>query len=899
MDHDRPHGLRVEHLVAPLGIGPEPPRLSWQLPEGADHQVAYQLLVTVDDPTGFGGETSDTGRVESPEHLWVPSGVEPVSGRRVTWRVKVWTDLGESEWSAPSWWEHGLLSPEDWTAHWVAPVEAEDRPARQRPVHQLAGAVEVPDGVVRARLHATAHGLYEAFLDGERVGDAELTPGWTAYRSRLAVQTYDVTDLVHPGTNVLGVLLSDGWWRGQNSVARRVDDYGATTAVLAQLVITLATGENLVAGTDGTWRCTPSHILGADPVAGEVWDLRRRAAWADWSAWQPVRVEDHGFDLLVASPAPAVRRIEELDPASVRELSPGRAVVDLGQNINGWVRLRSLGPAGTTLTLTHGEWLDEAGDVTQAHVDDPQSAEIDRSIPFQADTVTSAGEAGDVFEPRHSTKGFQYVRVEGHPGPLGADDLTGVVVHTDLEARGGFACSDPRLEAVHRLAEWSFRDNACDIPTDCPTRERAGWTGDWQIYVDTAAFLYDVGGFSVKWLRDLAADQRPDGKVPNLVPESHPGDDRPPSFWPGMEGSAGWGDAAVHVPWVIHRVTGDVRLLEEQWASMTSWVDWAAGVAATERHHSRVERSAEAAPHEQFLWDTGWHFGEWLEAGETLEASVFAAMVADPGPVATAYLHRSAAELAEIAGILGRPDDARRYGELAAGVADAWRTEFLAADGTVTPHTQAGYTRALAFGLVPEALRPVAVDHLVALVREAGTHLATGFLSTPFLLPVLADHGHLELAYELLHSEGVPGWMVMVDRGATTVWEEWEGVDAKGRPHASLNHYSKGAVIGFLHRCTAGIELVEPGYRRFRVRPRPGGGLSWAAAHHDSPHGRIESRWEALDGDPAGGSGYEVTVTVPPGTRCELVLPDGSVEELGVGTHSRRSGPVPPRPVLL
>lgn len=325
-----------------------------------------------------------------------------------------------------------------------------------------------------------------------------------------------------------------------------------------------------------------------------------------------------------------------------------------GRNISGTVRLTNLGPAGTEVTLTYGEWLDQHGDVTQEHVAYPASMGVERDVTFQVDTVTSAGAEGEVFEPRHSTKGFQYVRIEGHPGPLAADDITAVVVHTELERIGGFSCSDERINRLHEISEWSFRDNACDIPTDCPTRERAGWTGDWQIFIESAAFLYDIGGFSTKWLRDLAAEQRPDGKVTSLVPESHPGDDRPPSFWPLIEGSAGWGDPAVHVPWTLHRTSGNTTVLTEQWVSAKAWVDFAVTTAATGRHPSRVERSAEPLAHEQYLWDSGWHFGEWLEAGEELDDAIGAALVADHGAVATAYLARSAGQLADIADALAR-----------------------------------------------------------------------------------------------------------------------------------------------------------------------------------------------------------------------------------------------------
>ncbi len=769
----------------------------------------------------------------------------------------------------------------NWTARWIAPLEGDGVPARQRPAYQLAGAVALDAPVAAATLHATAHGLYEAFVNGSRAGDQELTPGWTAYRSRLQVQAYDVAGLLGEGDNVLGALLSDGWWRGQNSVSRRVDDYGATTALLLQLDVTLADGRTLSVGTDGTWRCTPSHVLRADLIAGEVHDLRRRTSWSDWRSWAAVLVEDHGYDRFVTSPAPPVRRVEELRPVSVRRLGPQRWVVDVGQNISGWVRLRRLGSRGNEVTLTYGEWLDQAGDVTQDHVAYPASTDVERSVTFQVDRVTSAGVDGDVFEPRHSTKGFRYVRVEGDLDDLTADDVTAVVVHTDLVRVGGFACSDARIDRLHDIVDWSFRANACDIPTDCPTRERAGWTGDWQIFVETAAFLYDVHGFSVKWLRDLAAEQRPDGKVTNLVPESHPGDERPPRYWPLIEGSAGWGDAAVHVPLALYRATGNAGVLAEQWPSAKAWVDFAAGAAATGRHESRIARSVEPAPHERYLWDSGWHFGEWLEAGENLTDTIAAAMVADHGPVATAYLHRSAAQLGEIAGILGKETEAARYAALAANVRDAWRTEFLGADGTTTPDTQATYARALTFGLIPADLRAASAARLVQLIRDAGTHLATGFLATPFLLPTLADTGHLDVAYELLFQDTEPSWLVMVDRGATTIWEEWGGIDADGAPHASLNHYSKGAVISFLHRYVAGLQILEPGYRRFRVAPRPGGGITNAGAHHDSPYGRIAVAW-AVDG----GEGT-VDVTVPEGTEAQVVLPDGTSDVLAPGTHRR------------
>ena len=729
--------------------------------------------------------------------------------------------------------------------------------------------------------------LYEAFINGTRVGDCELTPGFTAYRKRLQVQRFDVTDLVRQGRNALGAILSDGWWRGQNGIARRVDDYGRTTALLAQLVVTLKSGDVVSFGTDASWRSRASHILRADLIAGEVHDLRLRVpGWAepgtDRSSWNAVRVAEYGFRELCSSPAPPVRRVEQLRAVSMREVASRRWVVDFGQNSNGWVRLGNLGPAGTRVSLTYGEALDRDGDVTQHNIASGRWAAADDSVTFQVDTVISAGIDGDGFEPRHSTKGFQFVRIAGHPGPLAIDDITSIVVHTDFRCIGSFACSDERLNAMHRVAEWSFRGNACDIPTDCPTRERAGWTGDWQVYVETAAYLYDVAGFSTKWLRDLAAEQWENGAVTNLVPEPHPMDDREPAYWKTLVGSAGWGDAAVHVPWEIYRATGDARILAEQWQSMTAWVGFAEQAAATGRHPARAERCAEPAVHERYIWDSGFHFGEWLEPGQSLTDAISLAVTSDHGALATAYLWRSAHELAQTAGVLGRMDEAARYHLLAEQVRAAWQREFIGHDGRIAPHTQATLVRALHFDLVPTELRARTASDLVALIGAAGGHLGTGFLATPFLLPVLAENGHLNVAYELLLQDTSPSWLLMIARGATTIWEEWDGIDADGVAHASLNHYSKGAVISFLHRYVAGLQILDAGYRRFRVAPRPGGGISAARTHHDSPHGRIAIAWERNQDDHG-----SIEVSVPPGTEAELVLPDGTTDTLSSGRHQR------------
>jgi alpha-L-rhamnosidase len=450
------------------------------------------------------------------------------------------------------------------------------------------------------------------------------------------------------------------------------------------------------------------------------------------------------------------------------------------------------------------------------------------------------------------------------------------MVHTDMTRTGWFSCSDERLNALHEATVLSFRGNACEIPTDCPQRERAGWTGDWQLFIPAAAFLYDVAGLSTRWLRDLAADQWDDGRVPNFVPDTVLR--RPGSMMTGMTGSAGWGDAAVYVPHQLWQSYGDTQILARQYASMRAWVEFALGRAASDRHPFRVKARAEPAAHEAYLWDTGFHWGEWLEPG--VDSFALLRSGADKADTATAYLYRSAATLAEVAALIGEEADAKHYCEVAAKVREAWQAEFLAPDGTVTPGTQANLTRALAFGLVDDEDRERVAAGLVALVRAAGNHLGTGFLATPFLLPVLADHGHLDVAYDLLLQTSPPSWLHMTDSGSTTIWENWEGLDTHGQ--GSLNHYSKGAVITFLHQYVAGLRPVRgiPAYREFEVRPRPGGGITSAQASLDTPYGPIGAAWR-LDEQGT----LTIEVRVAPGTRAHVTLPGGSCLTCGPGTH--------------
>ncbi|WP_285250795.1 alpha-L-rhamnosidase [Pseudarthrobacter sp. fls2-241-R2A-168] len=869
-----PTRLRVEHLREAMGITTTRPRISWTLPDGATAQTGYQITAS----NGW-----DTGRMESAQHLLVPySGPELQSRSRFEWRVRTWAaDANgietESAWSEPMPVELGLLHPSDWTGQWIGPEERAVPAPGERPGYRLSKTFGLEVTPESARIYATAHGIYELFLNGQRVGDQQLTPGSTSYNTTLQVQAYDITALLRPGTNTLHAVLTDGWYRGTFGFTRDAGMYGTHTALLAQLELQSGDSRTVI-GTDESWLVSPTEILSADLMAGQRVDFRVPAANAPQVSAAVAR--DGSYETLTGPVAPATRVVEVLEPMSITRLADDHQVVDFGQNIHGWVRLTRLGAPGEKVTLVYGEALGPSGDVTQDHLRPLDFRHPGQFLSAgQVDEVAASGDPGKVFEPRHTTHGFQYVSLRGLTTDLAREDITACLVQTDLEPLGTFTCSDERLNKLHEIVQWSFRDNACEVPTDCPQREKAGWTGDWQLFIPTAAYLFDVTGFSRKWLNDVRADQWENGVIANISPSPGP-EVTSADFMAFINGSAGWGDAIVMVPWELYLATGDAGILAENWDAMNRWVDFVRTSAESRRHQDRQAASPTPAPHQQYLWDTGFHWGEWMEP-DGPEPDLFAARSADHGIVATAYYRNTTALLARIADVLSREEEAAALAELSENVRQAWETEYVDAAGHVTQSSQANCVRALAFDLVSPERRAAVTAQLVELIRAEGTHVGTGFLATPYLLPVLADNGELELAYELLMQDSEPSWLVMVDRGATTMWELWNGIDADGTPHQSLNHYSKGAVVSFLHRYTAGLRQApgSAGYERIIIEPRPGAGLASAATSHQGPHGLIEVEWTADDG------GLQLSATVPAGTIADVRLPGQPPAVVGPGKH--------------
>jgi alpha-L-rhamnosidase len=850
------------------------PALSWRLPAGWVAQQSAELEARIDTVT-------HSAAIDSRRHVHISWPWAPLGSRStVEWRVRArgvgaTGAVGWSEWSAWSAFETPLFSADDWSAEWISPVE--NRVETDRPAYLLERTFTLDQDPSAARLYATALGLYEAFLNGTRVGDLELTPGSANYDETVYAQAYDVTGLLRAGTNHLALVLSDGWYRGRNGGMQRQNAWGTTTAALAQVDVATAAGPRTVVATDDAWTFRPSTIVRADLMTGQTTDFT-----VPEGPSHPVVPAAMRPPLPRWSPAPAPRRVEELVPVAVSHVAPGVTVFDFGQNVSGWVRLNDLGPTGAQTELEFAEHVTPEGDITTAHLDihTPEGGHL----PYRQIDRVIAGPGGSEFEPRHTVHGFRYVRVRHEGRELDAHSVRAVVVHSDLHRTGRFESSDPDLDRLHEAVVWSFRDNVVDVPTDCPTRERSGWTGDFQVFAPTASFLFTIDGFSRKWLQAVRDDQYTDGSLAMFSPDSErmKHSDNPSRVGGG---SAGWGDAAVAVPWTLYQNYGDVTVLAESWESARAWVEFALRSARNGRHPSRIARTELALPHEQFVWDATFHFGEWLEpvtdAPAVDPATAYQAfMTADKGEVATAYLFRSTQTLAAIARILGRTDEATHYDALSHSIRSAWQTEFLRPGGRTVSDTQAAYVRALDFGLIPEQHVSAAADRLVELVESTG-HLTTGFLSTGLLLPVLADTGHADTAFALLAQRGTPSWLGMLDRGATTVWEEWNGVSADGTAKASLNHYSKGAVARFFYSHLAGLrqDADSTAWRRFRIRPVVGGGITSVAVDFESPLGPIGVRWHR-DADR-----FALEADIPPGSTARVDLPDGPTRDVGPGQH--------------
>jgi alpha-L-rhamnosidase len=838
--------LRAEYRRSPaLGIGEAAPRLSWitSTPAPGWAQAAYEVEVDGDA----------LGRVDGDASVFVPWPATPLGSRDVRRvRVRVWgTDGSASPWSEPLVVEAGLLDASDWAAAWITTPDAGDeRPPRFRRAFTAAGPV------AKARLYVTSAGIHEVALNGHRVGDHVLAPGWTAYGHRLRYDTHDVTALVAAGENVVGATVADGWWRGHLGWEMTRDVYGDRIGLLAQLELTYEDGTTGVVATDGTWRAAPGPWDAADLYNGETYDARREdRGWAepgfDDAAWAAATGFAPAVGALVAPIGPPIRRVEEVPVREVLRSPSGRTILDFGQNLVGWVRLTVQGEAGATVTLRHAEVL-EHGELGTRPLRNAEAT----------DRYTLRGGAPETWEPSFTFHGFRYAEVDGWPGDLDPAAFTAVVVHSDMERTGTFSCSHELLNQLHRNVVWGMRGNVVGVPTDCPQRdERLGWTGDLQVFAPTASFLYDADGFLADWLEDVRVSQGPDGQVPVCVPAE-------PISRFGSFVAAGWSDAATIVPWVLQARYADAGRLARQYDSMRRWVD-----------HVRLRNGA------ALLWPEEFQFGDWLDPTAPPDKPSHART--DAILVASAYVARSAQLVADAAELLGHADDTAEYGSFATAVRRAFRDEYVAPSGRISSDSPTAYALAICFDLYerPEQRRHAGA-RLARLQRRGHHRIATGFLGTPLVLPALTAAGETATAYRVVTEESCPSWLYPVTMGATTIWERWDSMRPDGTINpgemTSFNHYAFGSVADWMHQVIGGIAPAAPGYRRLRIAPVPGPGVTSASSTLMTPYGPAACRW-SVDG-----TQVSLEAVVPPNATAGVVLPGSDGTELDVAAGSHR-----------
>jgi len=742
-----------------------------------------------------------------------------------------------------------------WSAVPIAPNEDFDG----APLLRTEFGLEDGHGpITRATLHTTAHGAFEAYLNGQPVSDDVLSPGWSSYEWRLRYRSYNVTALLE-STSVLGIALGNGWFRGRLSWSGGSAYYGNELAPLVQLEIEFSDGYVQTVVTDENWTAGPSAVLFNDLYDGQTIDARRYSdAWLERGfsdkTWTGVHAAELDFSTLTPYIGPPVRRQEELRPIKIWTSPAGKTLVDFGQNLVGWLRVQVQGPAGTTVTLRHAEVL-ERGELGTRPL---------RSAKATDRFILSGSE--DIFEPTFTFHGFRYVEVDGWPGALSSDALTAVVVSSELQRVGKFECSDELLNQLHRNVVWGTRGNFLDVPTDCPQRdERLGWTGDIAVFAPTAAYLFNVEDFLRDWLADLTAEQRAaNGMVSFVVPDVLKYVEKP-SYFPPPESTAIWSDAAVWVPWALWQAYGDLQVLSDQYDSMTA-------------HVRRVESLLSPTG----LWDTGFQFGDWLDPTAPPDDPI--SSKADNGVVATACLYRDVRILTETADLLGRSGDAAHFAELAERTKAAFNDHYVNDDGTIISDAETVYALAIVFGLLDEEATQLSGKRLAELVAESGYHIQTGFAGTPYVLDGLTTTGHLDEAYRLLLQRECPSWLYPVTMGATTIWERWDSMLPDGTINpgqmTSFNHYALGAVADWMHRSIGGIAPLEPGYARVLIAPRPGGDIDWARTSLETRHGKISVSW-SRDGD----GPVELDVAVPDGVTALVRLPGLQEQELGSGQH--------------
>ncbi len=853
--------LQCESKSNPLGIDILRPRLSWQLQSSrrGEAQSAYRILVATAEPLlQSTPDLWDSGKITSGQSLNIEyDGKALALAQTCYWKVIIWNLDGAEITSDPATFETGLLAPSDWQAKWI------DNPDAQHVVGYVAPGVKsattssrppipftappyfrktyaITKPIARARLYASALGLYRCSINGRPVPGAVLTPDWTDYRKRVQYQAYDVATLLQQGPNAIGVLLADGWYSGHVGLTRG-HVYGQRPAFLAQLVISYTDGSQDIIPTDASWKTAASPLLSSDLLNGEDYDAQTETpnwdtASFDDTNWKTATVRDDR-PTLQAQIAPPVREIEQLPVKSITEPAPGHFTYDFDQNLVGYVRLKITAPAGTKLTLKFAEMLNPDRTIYTANLRGARAT----------DTYMCRGGGEETWQPHFTFHGFRYAEITGAPEKIDPANLTAIVISSDCPQTGAWQCSDPLLNQLQSNIVWGQRGNYLSVPTDCPQRdERLGWMGDAQVFIRTATFNNDVRAFFDHWLLDVAEAQGANGAYSDVSPKVTTG-----------EGVAAWADAGIICPWTLYQTSADTRILARQYDSMARYIDY---LKANSKNLIRPAKG----------------YGDWLSIQANTPKDL----------LATAYFAYSAHLMASIAAVLNKNDDATKYNQLFEDIRKAFNEKFVSADGRLTGNTQTAYLLALKFNLLDEPNQKRAVQYLVDDIHAKNDHLSTGFVGVSYLLPILTQYGHTDLAYRLLNQDTFPSWLFSVKQGATTIWERWDGwTPEKGFQTPtmnSFNHYSLGSCGQWMYETITGIcpDPANPGYKHILIHPIPGGNLTSAKATCKSPYGLITADWQLKNNQ------FTLAVTIPPNTTATVQIPTANPQSLKESTRS-------------
>ena len=837
--------LQTENLTNPVGIDASTLRFSWQIVSNQRNvqQTAWEIKVMEGKSTVW-----NSGKTMTDQSVQVPYAGKPLQpATRYSWQVRAWDNNGRATpWSSLANFQTALRSPNDWKAQWISPGFTED--AINRPPVLFRKSFAILKKIQSAIAYITSHGMYEAQINGQRVGDAYLTPGWTSYNKRLQYQVYDVTSLLVNGQNAVGVSIGSGWYRGYLAWSGNKNSYGSDIALLFQLAITYTDGTTELQLSDESWKSSTGAIRYAEIYHGETIDTRQeKTGWVgakyNDAEWSGVKAANYSKDVLIATCNEPVKKHETFKPVKVLTTPNGKTVLDFGQNLVGWVTVKAKGNSGDSIVIRHAEVLDKQGNFYTENL---------RAAKATA-TYILDGKEEKLLEPHFTFFGFRYIMVEGYPGEIKPENFTAVALYSSMPATGSFTCSNPLLNQLQHNIQWGQRGNFLDVPTDCPQRdERLGWTGDAQAFSRTASFNFGVNNFFAKWLRDVAADQRADGLVPHVIPNV---------LGPNDGASTGWADVSTILPWNMYLAYGDKRILDSQYKSMKAWVNYM-------QTNSKND-----------LWQTGFHFGDWLFY-RPFDDNDGKAAVTDKYLIAQCFYAHSTDLLIKTATLLGNTEDAATYKALLEKIKAAFVKEYLTPNGRLVSATQTAYVLALQFDMLPESLRTQAAARLAENIKSYDNHLTTGFLGTPYLCHVLHRFGYTDLAYKLLLQESYPSWLYPVKMGATTIWERWDGQKPDGTfqtPNMnSFNHYAYGAIGDWMYRVIAGLDTYEdgPGYKHIKIEPQPGGGLTKASATLQTYFGTVSSSWVI------NGNEFTLDVEIPANTTADLFIPAANADAI-------------------